>query len=391
MIYEANGVRVWASDLDTNALLQAERTARSEVVIHPVALMADAHVGLGATVGSVIVTPSNALLPAAVGVDIGCGMIAVETDLEDIGNGQPLIVAFGRSVPSGVGKSHVKTTPRARDWMRAHPCPTDLKAIHDGLPERATAQIGSLGSGNHFLEVSTDGDGKVWVVVHSGSRGVGNELARFYIGRARELAQVKGIELEDRDLASLEDDEPEYHSYVDAMLWAQDYALENREAMMDAALDDLRLHAGDFKEVRRIQCHHNFSERGEIDGVPVWITRKGAIRAEKGDLGIIPGSMATATYLVEGLGNPLSYWSSAHGAGRRLSRGQAKRTFTKESLIERMGSRAWNGAGGLDKNVVALLDEHPEAYKDIEAVMEDQSDLVRPLYRLEAIVNYKGV
>ena len=209
MIYEANGVRVWASDLDTNALLQAERTARSEVVIHPVALMADAHVGLGATVGSVIVTPSNALLPAAVGVDIGCGMIAVETDLEDIGNGQPLIVAFGRSVPSGVGKSHVKTTPRARNWMRAHPCPTDLKAIHDGLPERATAQIGSLGSGNHFLEVSTDGDGKVWVVVHSGSRGVGNELARFYIGRARELAQVKGIELEDRDLASLEDDEIE--------------------------------------------------------------------------------------------------------------------------------------------------------------------------------------
>ena len=378
-------LKIWGRNIEPHTILQAERSARSPVVDGHVALMPDAHVGIGATVGSVIPT-KNAIIPAAVGVDIGCGMIAVETDLsandlpDDL---QPLVSRFGRSVPAGVGRGRNPSSRgqsdqairrRATTWMSDHP--------HDlgDLGARALVQLGTLGSGNHFLEVCLDDRDVVWVVLHSGSRGVGNRLADRHIKLAK--AQEQG--LEDPDLAYFLDGTAEFGEYIADMLWAQSYALENRELMMEAALGDLFEFVGQGREKRRINCHHNFAAVEEHQGRELWITRKGAIRAARGDFGVIPGSMGTCSYVVEGLGAADSYTSASHGAGRRMSRGQAKRELTQESLVEMMEGKAWN------QDAKALLDEHPMAYKDIDEVMEDQRDLVRIVHTLHQVANYKG-
>ena len=387
-MYQEGNVRIWASILDDVTRAQAHTLATCPVIHGDVALMADAHLGRGATVGSVIPT-KDAIIPAAVGVDIGCGMIAVITDRgkDDLPeNLQPLIGKFGRSVPAGVGKAHGKVQAAARAFFSADPPPVDLDTIRSGLTERARRQLGSLGSGNHFLEVCLDENDQVWVVIHSGSRGAGNLIAMHHIAIAKGLMEAQGVKLEDRDLAYLMEGSPEGRGYIEVMLWAQRYALTNREIMMDAALADVFDLIRGGKEVQRINCHHNFATKEVHGGEKVWITRKGAIRAERGDLGIIPGSMGTATYIVEGKGNPDSYNSSAHGAGRKFSRGQARRTFTTDSLNSWMRGKAWNS-----NHPKALLDEHPEAYKDIDPVMKDQEDLVAVLHKLHQIVNYKGL
>ena len=380
-------VRVWGTDIENDTLQQAERAARLPVVSGHIALMPDAHIGIGATIGSVIPT-ENAIIPAAVGVDIGCGMIAVETDLQaeqlpdDL---QPLVGHFGRSVPAGVGRgrdlastgaSDQRITRKAERWMAEHPY--DLP---DGLDKRALSQLGTLGSGNHFLEVCLDEREVVWVVLHSGSRGVGNNLADRHIKLARAQEQA----LEDKDLAYFLEGTVEFTAYVSDMLWAQTYALENRELMLDAALTDLLAFVGLGREVGRINCHHNFAQREEHEGRWLWITRKGAIRAAKGDMGVIPGSMGTRSYIVRGLGESESYMSSSHGAGRRMSRGRARRELTEESLVEAMKDKAWN------QDAKALLDEHPSAYKDIDQVMEAQKDLVEIVHTLRQVANYKGL
>ena len=380
-------IRVWGTDIDQGALVQAERTARLPIMAGHVALMPDAHVGIGATVGSVIPT-ENAIIPAAVGVDIGCGMIAVETDLhaehlpDDL---QPLVSRFGRSVPAGLGRgrdlkstgaSDQRVTRRAEKWMAEHP-----HELPDGLDKRALSQLGTLGSGNHFLEVCLDEGEVVWVVLHSGSRGVGNRLADRHIKLARAQEQA----LEDKDLAYFLEGTVEFNSYVADMLWAQTYALENRELMLNAALADLFGFVGAGHELGRINCHHNFAQREEHEGRLLWITRKGAIRAANGDMGVIPGSMGTRSYIVRGLGETESYMSSSHGAGRRMSRGQAKRELTEESLVEAMKGKAWN------QDAKGLLDEHPLAYKDIDQVMEAQKDLVEIVHTLRQVANYKGL
>jgi tRNA-splicing ligase RtcB len=249
------------------------------------------------------------------------------------------------------------------------------------LGKVALAQLGTLGSGNHFVEVCLDERDVVWVLLHSGSRGVGNQLA----GRHIKIAKAQEQGLEDKDLSYFLDTQPEFHTYISDMLWAQEYALENRELMITAALWDLFAIVGHGRERRRINCHHNYAIKERHDGRMVWITRKGAIRARKGDKGLIPGSMATGSFVVEGLGNPASYNSASHGAGRQMSRGQAKRTLTPESLDAAMGERAWN------QNAKGLLDEHPAAYKDIGQVMSDQADLVRIVHSLHQILNYKGL
>ena len=380
-------VRVWGTDIENDTLQQAERAARLPVVSGHIALMPDAHIGIGATIGSVIPT-ENAIIPAAVGVDVGCGMIAVETDLQaeqlpdDL---QPLVGHFGRSVPAGVGRgrdlastgaSDQRITRKAERWMAEHPY--DLP---DGLDKRALSQLGTLGSGNHFLEVCLDEREVVWVVLHSGSRGVGNKLADRHIKLARAQEQA----LEDKDLAYFLEGTVEFTAYVSDMLWAQTYALENRELMLDAALTDLLAFVGLGREVGRINCHHNFAQREEHEGRWLWITRKGAIRAAKGDMGVIPGSMGTRSYIVRGLGESESYMSSSHGAGRRMSRGRARRELTEESLVEAMKDKAWN------QDAKALLDEHPSAYKDIDQVMEAQKDLVEIGHTLRQVANYKGL
>ncbi len=376
-------VKSWVSDIEEGTRLQAERLSRCPVVSGHVALMPDAHVGMGATIGSVIPT-EGAIIPSAVGVDIGCGMIGTETDptANDLPDSlQPLVPAFGASVPAGVGRGHGLSTQAAAKWMESNP-----HELEDKLQSRALEQLGSLGSGNHFLEVCLDERDKVWVVIHSGSRGVGNILATQHIRVAKDTIRLMKIALEDPDLAYFLEGSDEFNRYVGDMLWSQDYALANREFMMDAALKDVFALIGKGQEVSRINCHHNFAVREEHDGRSTWITRKGAIRAQKGDLGIIPGSMGTKSYIVEGLGNPASYNSCAHGAGRRMSRKQAKRELSVESLVERMAGKAWNR-----DNPQALLDEHPDAYKDIDQVMEDQKDLVAISHTLHQIVNYKGV
>ena len=387
-MYQEGNVRIWASILDDVTRQQAHTLATCPVLHGDVALMADAHLGIGATVGSVIPT-KHAILPAAVGVDIGCGMIAVVTnrvksDLPD--DLQALIGKFGRSVPAGVGRAHGKVRAAARAFFDADPPPVNLDTIRPGLTERARRQLGSLGSGNHFLEVCLNEKDQVWVVIHSGSRAAGNLIATHHIAIARGLMAEQGVALKDKDLAYLMEDSAEGHKYIEAMLWAQRYALANREIMMDAALADVFDLIDGGEEVQRINCHHNFATKEVHGGEEVWITRKGAIRAERGDLGIIPGSMGAATYIVEGKGNPDSYNSSAHGAGRKFSRGHARRTFTTDSLNSWMRGKAWNS-----KNPKALLDEHPEAYKDIDQVMKDQEDLVSVLHKLHQIVNYKGL
>lgn len=380
-------VRIWGTDIDQVTLQQAERTARLPIVAGHVALMPDAHLGVGATVGSVIPT-ENVIIPSAVGVDIGCGMIAVETDLraehlpDDL---QPLVGRFGRSVPAGVGRgrnlqstgaSDRRITRQAERWMAEHP-----HDLPDRLDKTALSQLGTLGSGNHFLEVCLDEREVVWVVLHSGSRGVGNRLADRHIRLARQQEQS----LEDRDLAYFLEGTPEFNAYVADMLWAQSYALENRELMLDAALTDLFAFAGAGHEAGRINCHHNFAQREQHEGRWLWITRKGAIRAAKGDMGVIPGSMGTRSYIVRGLGDTESYMSSSHGAGRRMSRNRARRELTEESLVEAMKGKAWN------QDAKGLLDEHPLAYKDIDQVMEAQKDLVEIVHTLRGVANYKGL
>ena len=374
----------WASDIDPGTIRQAEKTARLPIVEGHVALMPDAHVGIGATVGSVIPTKS-AVIPAAVGVDIGCGMIAAELD---VGEDQlpdslePLLSRIERAIPAGVGQGHQRTTRDVHRWMAEHQPATELSGSQKA---KVAKQFGSLGSGNHFVEVCLDERGRVWVVLHSGSRGIGNQLAQMHIGTARRLAEDLEARLEDPDLAYFLEGTPEFEAYIADMLWAQDYARANRDQMMDSALREVFAFLGFGRETRRINCHHNFTQREVHGGQELWITRKGAIKADVGDLGVIPGSMGTRSYIVRGKGNEASWTSCSHGAGRRHSRTQAKKLFTTDDLATQMEGKVWL-AGRANK----LVDEIPSAYKDIDAVMADQADLVEVLHTLHQVLNYKG-
>lgn len=376
----------WAFDAEAQTLVQAQRTARSPAVSGPVALMADAHIGMGATIGSVIPTEA-AIIPAAVGVDLGCGMTAVRTShtasqLPNNLNGA--LNAIAAAVPSGFN-AHAEATMAARDWLRDHRLP-DKAAVHNKVKAKMGAQLGTLGGGNHFIEMSLDADDGVWVVLHSGSRGVGNALATMHIRKAQKLCQKAGRELEDRDLAYLVEGDDGFEAYVADMLWAQDYARANRSLMTEAVLVALRSATGlDFTPADTIDCHHNYAEKETHGGAVLWITRKGAIRAREGDRGVIPGSMGDDTYIVSGRGCSQSYHSASHGAGRLMSRTQAKREITPEQLTKLMAGRTWQ-ADQADK----LTDEAPGAYRSIAAVMEAQQDLVEIDYRLTAILNYKG-
>jgi RNA-splicing ligase RtcB len=374
----------WASELDEQTLAQARRTARLPIIEGHVALMPDAHLGIGATVGSVIPT-RDAIIPAAVGVDIGCGMIAVETDLDasDLpAELDPLLPRIERAIPAGVGKGHSGRATAGRAWLAAHPPRTDFSPQQ---VDRTVTQFGTLGSGNHFVSAALDEREQLWTVVHSGSRGIGNELATAHIDRARKLAARAGHQLEDRDLAYFSEGTDEFDAYVADMLWAQEYARANREQMMDTLLEELFSFLGTGTESHRINCHHNYSARERHEGVELWITRKGAIRARKDDRGVIPGSMGNDIHIVRGLGNPASYESCAHGAGRRHSRRLAKKRFTVDELRAQMKDKAWNR-----DRAAALLDEIPGAYKDLAQVMADQADLVEAEHSMREILNYKG-
>lgn len=374
----------WASVLEADTLEQAERTASMPFVFPHLALMPDAHLGKGATVGSVIPTV-GAIIPAAVGVDIGCGMIAVRTqfyagDIEALDRSK-LREGIERAIPLSAGKYNTQLTSTAAARFR------ELAFLERGsgpLVGNWEMQLGSLGSGNHFIEVSVDEEDRVWLFLHSGSRGVGNKLAQHHIGVAQRLAEKWWIELPDRDLAYLVEDTDEFWSYIRDLRWAQRFALLNREEMMDRVIAQFEEWVGaPIIESERVNCHHNYTERERHFGRDVWLSRKGAINAEAGRPGLIPGSMGTASYVVEGLGNRMSLNSSPHGAGREYSRSAARKRFTMEQLERDMAGIEW-------RHTNAFLDEIPAAYKDIDRVMADAADLVKVRHTLHQIVNVKG-
>ncbi|MGY1809614.1 RtcB family protein [Blastococcus sp. SYSU D00669] len=382
----------WASILDEQTLAQAERTA-SLPFVHPhVALMPDAHLGKGATVGSVLPT-RGAIIPAAVGVDIGCGMIAVRTpwSVDEVRGRGPLAPLRGdieRAVPLSAGRYNKRLTATAQARV------AELERYGEELgvlgSVNATApnwplQLGSLGSGNHFIEVTADERQRVWLFLHSGSRGVGNKIAQTHIAIAAERARRERLDLPDRDLAWLEEGTAEFDRYIAELRWAQHFALLNREEMMDRVADCLARHmrADGTPEHERINAHHNFTQRETHDGVDLWVSRKGAIQARHGQEGLIPGSMGTASYVTTGLGNPLALESAPHGAGRAYSRSAARRTFTRAQLDEAMTGIEWRHSD-------VFLDEIPQAYKPVDVVMEDAKDLVEIRHTLRQLVNVKG-
>jgi len=382
----------WASEIDAATIRQAEKTARLPIVEGHVALMPDAHVGIGATVGSVIPT-QGAVIPSAVGVDIGCGMIASEFDVTESqlpDSLEPLLHRIERAVPAGVGQGHegkrgmaAESAGKAADaWLASHRPATVLSADQ---ANKAARQFGSLGSGNHFFELCVDERSRVWVVLHSGSRGIGNQLAQAHIAKAKRLAKEAMLKLEDPDLAWFVQGTPEFDAYVTDMLWAQDYAMANRAQMMEGAIAEVLAFLGTGTVTGTVNCHHNFSQPEVHAGRELWITRKGAIQAGEGDLGVIPGSMGTRSYIVRGKGSAASWRSCSHGAGRRHSRTKARKLFSPADLAEQMQGKTW-----LKRRAAALVDEIPTAYKDIDQVMADQGDLVEVLHTLHQVLNYKG-
>lgn len=379
----------WASILEPNTLAQAEQTATMPFVFPHVALMPDAHLGKGATVGSVIPT-QGAIMPAAVGVDIGCGMIAVRTqwtedDVRARGNLYRLREAIEDAIPVSAGKYNPGLTFSARERMLAlSELSIELELNPADYAENWGLQLGTLGSGNHFIEVSVDEESFVWMFLHSGSRGVGNKIAQHHIKVAQDLMDRYFINLPDRDLAYLVEDTPEFDAYMRELMWAQEFALFNREEMMDRTAAALAAFMGEAVDrTEEINCHHNYTTRENHFGKNVWVSRKGAIDAHEGVAGLIPGSMGTASYVVEGKGNKLGLCSSPHGAGRNYSRSAARRTFTHDDLRAAM-------VGIEYRDTDAFIDEIPAAYKDIDQVMADASDLVTVRHTLRQIVNVKG-
>lgn len=378
----------WASILEQGTRDQAVTTATMPFILPHVALMPDAHLGLGATVGSVIPT-LGAIMPAAVGVDIGCGMIAVRTQYtrdQLPADRRPLREAIERAVPLSAGAAN-RSISREHTRERLEQLAGD--AERTGFDPATYSkhwelQLGTLGSGNHFIEVTVDELDRVWLFLHSGSRGVGNKIAQQHIRVARDLCEKRWIELPDRDLAYLTEDTDEFWAYIGQMRWAQSYALLNREEMMDRVVRQFAEWVqSDVERQEEINCHHNYTEQETHFGKQVWLSRKGAINAELGRPGLIPGSMGTASYVVSGKGNPVSLNSAPHGAGREYSRTRARKTFTREQLREAM-------VGIEYRDTDAFIDEIPAAYKDIDRVMADAADLVEVRHTLRQIVNVKG-
>lgn len=383
-------IRLWLdpTTIEPGAMTQLLSTIKLPFV-DGLAVMPDCHDGKGAVIGSVIAS-SGAISPAAVGLDGGCGMIGILTkffasDLPD--NLDGLRDGIIKRIPVSVAGYNTAIKKSAEKRIRKL-----LEIAKDDyykIDPKWTYQLGTLGSGNHFIEVCIDESGQVWVILHSGSRGIGNKLGQKHIKIAQTLMDASGIELENRDLAYLSEGSPEFDNYIRDVLWAQEFARLSREEMMDQVMEELSVlffkEPGHEKEIEvdRINCHHNFTQRETHNGKTLWITRKGAIEMRKGQLGIIPGAMSAKTYVVSGLGNELAYNSAPHGAGRKLPRKAAKRQFTEEELKKSMQGISY-------RHSPALIDEIIGAYKNIDDVIEDSKDLVRVEYVLKQVVNVKG-
>lgn len=385
-------VKIYTDEIEPQALQQLINISQLPIIHGHVAAMPDVHLGIGATVGSVIPT-KQAIIPAAVGVDIGCGMNALRLSLKASQlphNLNRIRSAIEAAVPVGfaqhkdgeAAKDLLKPLqPRLQKIIQKHPTITSMMRRWQ---DTWTAQMGSLGSGNHFIELCIDESQDVWVMLHSGSRGIGNNIGKYFIQLARKEMERHQMNLPDRDLAYFREGSQYFDDYVDAVEWAQDYARANRQHMMRLVLQALQQSLPPFTITREaINCHHNYVAREKHFGETVYVTRKGAIRAGEGDLGIIPGSMGARSYIVRGKGNPESFCSCAHGAGRRMSRQQAKKQFSRRDLEEQT-------KGVECRKDKGVIDEIPAAYKDIDQVMENQSDLVEVVHTLKQVVCVKG-
>jgi tRNA-splicing ligase RtcB (3'-phosphate/5'-hydroxy nucleic acid ligase) len=381
----------WASILEEQTRQQAVATSALPFVHPHLALMPDAHWGMGSTVGSVIPT-DDVVMPAAVGVDIGCGMAAVRThltarDVRRVGSLTPLRTAIEREVPVSMGRYRDALSEDARRRVGE----LEERAARDGVDPDSYAgnwrlQLGTLGSGNHFIEVCLDESDRVWVFLHSGSRGVGNKIAKKHVGVARRLCAMWHVPLPHPDLAYLPEGTDEFAAYLRDLRWAQAFAAANRAEMVDRVVACLGEWAGTgIRAEETINCHHNYTEREKHFGRQRWLTRKGAINAEQGRRGLIPGSMGTRSYVVTGKGNPAAFRSAPHGAGRNFSRTEARRRFTVAQLSEAMAGIEWRS-----DNAETFLDEIPGAYKDVDVVMADAADLVDIDHTLRQILNVKG-
>jgi tRNA-splicing ligase RtcB len=377
--------------IETEAQKQILNTASMPFVFKHVAVMPDCHYGKGATVGTVLPT-AGAIVPAAVGVDIGCGMIAVRTPLKrvDIPDAAAIRSGIERRIPMSAGKFNAKVTDSAAKRVEElESLARTERADPDQYDRSWRLALGTLGGGNHFIELAEDTGGTVWVTLHSGSRGVGNRIGTHYIRFAQDLCRKTGIELPDRDLAFLPEDHPSFRAYMRDLNWAQQFAFHNRNEMMDRVLTELShaVYGEDGHqaqlEVQRINCHHNFTQKEHHFGQEVWVTRKGAIQARAGMWAMIPGSMGTRSYIVVGKENAMSFHSAPHGAGRRYSRTKARSLFNMSDLAKAMEGIEF-------RKSKVLLDEIPGAYKDIDTVMEHAKDLVEVKYILKQFVNVKG-
>ena len=396
-MYQINNTAIsWLppEQIEPGAMQQIVKLASMPFIYRHVAIMPDCHVGMGATVGSCIPT-DGAIIPAAVGVDIGCGMVAVRTPLsrDDLPeNLSGIRDGIERRIPLSAGKYNrsVSSTAKAR-VATLEKKGGDRLGLYRKLSGRADwrLQLGSLGSGNHFIEITVDESGGVWAFLHSGSRGIGNKIAMQHIRTAQRIMKRDSIRLPDSDLAYLSEGTEEFDEYIRDLRWAQDFALLNREEMMDRVMTELSYTVyregghEDELEFERIQCHHNFTQKERHYGKDVWVSRKGAIQAKEGQMGLIPGSMGTASYVVRGLGSVDAFETAPHGAGRRFSRSQARKRFTMDDFDRDME--------GIEvRRSKEFLDELPGAYKDIDTVMEQSKDLVEIVHTFRQIVNVKG-
>ncbi len=398
VIQTGKPVKIWTNEIDENAAEQLAKVSQMPFIHHHVAVMPDVHHGIGATIGSVIPT-KGAIIPAAVGVDLGCGMMAAKTsltanDLPDnlhaLRCGIEAAVPHGRTDNGGrndVGGWSDLPAEIAERWkLLASGYDRIIKKYPKAKGYNNANHLGTLGTGNHFIEVCLDEVDSVWVMLHSGSRGAGNKIGSFFIEKAKlEMERYFiGEYLPDKDLAYLVERTEIFDDYCNAVMWAQDFAAENRNVMMSAILRAMSQHLGDFMMLdSAVQCHHNYIAREQHYGANVIVTRKGAIRAREGDYGIIPGSMGAKSFIVRGKGSKESFCSCSHGAGRRLGRKEARRRFTTADLVEQ--------TKGIEcPKDQERVDEIPAAYKSIDEVMENQSDLVEVLHTLRQVINVKG-
>jgi len=398
VIDKGKPVKVWSDDIDDNAIEQLENMSKMPFIHSHIAAMPDVHWGRGATIGSVI--PSKgAIIPAAVGVDLGCGMMAVQTslhanDLPD--NLHTIRCDIEAAVPHGRTDNGGRNDKGGWNELPQHVSERwkYLSAGYEKIVSKYPKakgfnnanHLGTLGGGNHFIEICLDENNAVWAMLHSGSRGGGNKIGSYFIERAKEEMERWHISqyLPDKDLSYLVENTDLFDDYCEAVLWAQDFAEVNREVMMEAVLRVLYMHLGNFTLIdKAVNCHHNYIAKENHFGSNVWVTRKGAIRAREGDLGIIPGSMGAKSFIVRGKGNKESFCSCSHGAGRKFGRKQAERMFTVKDLEEQ--------TQGIEcPKDQARIDEIPAAYKSIDKVMENQNDLVEVVHTLKQVINVKG-